>query len=278
VFDCRKIWYTDHRTLFIAPFAHTALHGVFKDFLKAIFAKTPRSSKAAAGAAAAGLGGSSLTRVTGRKRSAAHVSPAASGVCAAAAATGGRDERCDDALPSTKQPRKGGSSSLVLPQSKLVQHGMRRVMAERAAGVVPHPGYGRQYRDVVAYHRSWTIEDSINAITTVLGAIFAPVQQDGNMVQVMDPLVKKAYGHLRRYIMFHLLVPPAWDSELPAEQQKGYKTHQDLCQAADEAHQELLEFGKLIQEVRWPKWQRAASTDSAKDCVLVKCSSLWMTS
>ncbi|KAF6263264.1 hypothetical protein COO60DRAFT_487390 [Scenedesmus sp. NREL 46B-D3] len=179
----RRIWYTNPKTLFLMPYAHALLHGVFKDLLKAILAafsrkritiissssskktKTAKKKKSAgrsAGAAqqaqqsapaaaaagepaVAGLGG--LGR--GQTARGVHV-PLVHQPAAAAAAPSTAAEAAEQtgAATTAGESEAQQRSSLALPPSKMVSHDMRRIMTARAAGVIGHPGLGRQYSAV----------------------------------------------------------------------------------------------------------------------------------
>jgi hypothetical protein len=75
-----------------------------------------------------------------------------------------------------------------------------------------------------------------------LAAMLWPVRVPGQAQpqQLLHPTVKRAYGHLRRYLMFH---------QTPAAAAAGYKSNQDFAVAAKEADRNLLEFAKLVQQV-----------------------------
>jgi hypothetical protein len=52
-----------------------------------------------------------------------------------------------------------------------------------------------------------------------------------------DPVVKQAWGCLRRFGRFHLM-------------EQSFETQQELDAAADEAQKELLCYGALAEQVR----------------------------
>lgn len=226
------LWYLDPATLFIIPFVHMAVHGVFKDFLGAIFAKQQRSKSrkrktaaaatAAATTTAAGLAGSSLNRGQSRKRT-------ADGMLTQQVQQQQQQEQED----STVTP--ADTSSLPLPASKLASYAARRVISNRASGVILHPQHGRGYRDVVDRHNCWTMEEGMRG-PMWLAAMLKAVKDGNSEKQLLDPVVKKAYGHLRRYLLFHLSVG-------------DYESQQELDSAADAAGNELLDFARLAQEV-----------------------------
>lgn len=116
--------------------------------------------------------------------------------------------------------------------------GNRRIISLRAAGVVAHPQFGRGYRDMVTC-RSWTIEEGMRAVQVWLAAMLWPARVPGQAQpqHLLHPTVKKAYGHLRRYIMFHLTSAAA----------AGYKSVAEIHAAAEAADRDLLEFAKLVQ-------------------------------
>jgi hypothetical protein len=122
-----------------------------------------------------------------------------------------------------------------------VATGSRRLISQRATGVIAHPQFGRLYRDVVTC-RSWTIEEGMRAVQVWLPAMLWPVRVPGQSQpqQLWHDTVKRAYGHLRRYLMFHLTSAAA----------AGYTSAADIAAAAQAADKDLLEYAALVEQVR----------------------------
>jgi len=233
----KLLWYTSPDTLFIVPFVHMAVHGVFKDWLKAVFAKRqrrrkqPNAKQRTAGRAPAGLCNSGLHQQQQQQQ---QQQP---GAAAGGAADG-------DAAAANL----GAVSALPLPSSKPVAAPQRRLISSRAAGVVAHPLCGRTYRDVVDKCQSWTMEEGMRA-PMWLAAMFRAALTSSAEQQLLDPVCKAAYGHLRRWLDFHLTG-------------RSFDTQEQLEAAAQEAAKELLQYARLAQEVRDKGNVAVASTAS----------------
>lgn len=81
---------------------------------------------------------------------------------------------------------------------------------------------------------SWQIEDCSRALECFLPLLLRPAGRPA--ADVLRPgIIKKAYGHLRRFAAFHMGTG-------------SFKSWADLAGAALAAHQELLEYGKLAEE------------------------------
>lgn len=115
----------------------------------------------------------------------------------------------------------------------------RQVMRSRVASMQLHPSFNRKFRNPFTNMASWQIEDCARALQCFLPMIFRPVRRAGQQPeQVLKPeLAKKAFGHLKRFAAFHL----------------GHVTYSNQAEyilAAQQAANELLEYGKLAEQVR----------------------------
>lgn len=115
----------------------------------------------------------------------------------------------------------------------LVPHASRRVIRGRAGGLELHPSFNNRYRDVMGNKASWQIEDCARAVECFFPLLFRPAGRG----EVLPPgVVKKAYGHLRRFAAFHMAA-------------EKFDNVQLMTAAALAARMELLEYGKLAEEV-----------------------------
>lgn len=132
---------------------------------------------------------------------------------------------------------KHSESQQLLPSEKRISSKGRLLLQLRASTFVDHPQAGRTYKDMVTKLGNFTMEDYSRAITVYFPALFQPLQLPHSTIHVLPPgLVKKAYGHLRRFAEFHIL---------PQE----FSTIEDFHSAADAARQELLEYAKIAELV-----------------------------
>ena len=87
---------------------------------------------------------------------------------------------------------------------------------------------------------SWQIEDCARAVECFFPSLFRPAGRPA--VEVLTPgAVKKAYGHLRRFAVFHMAM-------------EKFDNFASLTTAALAARRELLEYGKLAEEVSPRAW------------------------
>jgi hypothetical protein len=103
-------------------------------------------------------------------------------------------------------------------------------------------------KDIVSGKGSWQIEDWCRAVECFIPMLFRPVLVRGRQVlEVLKPAhVKTAYGHLRRFAVFHMTMG-------------RFQTWEELGTAADKAAEELLAYGKLAETVRGTAWGRGGT-------------------
>ena len=113
----------------------------------------------------------------------------------------------------------------------------RQVIRGRVEQMRLHPSFNRRFRSPFTSKASWQIEECARALQCFLPVCFRPVRRGSSKEEVLQPdLAKKAYGHLKRFAAFHL-------------GHEGFDTQQEYVAAAIRAHQELLEYGKLVEQV-----------------------------
>ncbi|KAF6249641.1 hypothetical protein COO60DRAFT_1686595 [Scenedesmus sp. NREL 46B-D3] len=112
----------------------------------------------------------------------------------------------------------------------------RQVIRGRVEQMRLHPSFNRRFRSPFTSKASWQIEECARALQCFLPVCFRPVRRGSSKEEVLQPdLAKKAYGHLKRFAAFHL-------------GHEGFDTQQEYVAAAIRAHQELLEYGKLVEQ------------------------------
>ncbi|KAF8072962.1 hypothetical protein HT031_000622 [Scenedesmus sp. PABB004] len=195
--------YLDVRTITVVPFMHAFCQGVLKDLLKALLASPqPRPP---------GLAGGGL--------------PAA----AARGGRGGKRRRADSSASEQQQP---AADNGVLAAHLRVKHAARRVIAQRSAAYVLHPQVNRPVRNPVK-HCAGLHMDELSAGVT---GLFSPLLWPSGQMQVLhDPVVKKAWGHLRRFACFHLTA-------------REFSSRAEYEAEAAKAQQEIIEYGKLVEQ------------------------------
>lgn len=223
--------YMDVRTISIVPFMHAFGQGVLKDLLKALF-KSPRTQQPRRqhqqqqpGPPPAGMHGTGLAR---------------------ARAPPGKRQRADEgtaeqpqgAGPSQQQQQQAADDTGALAPAKRIGYAQRRVIAQRAAACALHPQINRPMRNIVKHHAGMHMDELAAGITGLFGLLLWPTRDsNGHLVEVLhDPVVKKAWGHLRRFAVFHLSV-------------QDCNTRSEYEVAARAAQDELLEYCKLVEQV-----------------------------
>lgn len=112
------------------------------------------------------------------------------------------------------------------------------MIRERLPTITLHPSFNRKFRNPFTSKASWQIEECIRALQCHLPMVFRPLQRGNKLEDVLQPaLAKKTFGHLKRFAAFHL-------------GHVGYATHAEYVAAAKSAQEELLEYGKLVEQVR----------------------------
>lgn len=111
-------------------------------------------------------------------------------------------------------------------------------MRGRLGNMQLHPSFNRKFRNPFTSNASWQIEECERQLQCCLPLLFRPVRSaSGQTVDVLDnDLAKKAFGHLKRFAAFHL-------------DHTQYAMRQEYISAAVQAHEELLAYGRLIEEV-----------------------------
>lgn len=269
--------YLDVRTCSVVPFMHTFCQGVLKDLLRALLAK-PKQPKGMAGlqlpsSRAAGAKHSSAAPQGGaakRKKGSAAAASAA-GMSGVGSQSQQQQQKQQEDLTEQQEGAgeeggEAGDDGVVQQQpaaaaaateefSALAWHHrmpyvQRRVVSQRVQGFADglHPQCNRPLRDLVKYHSSLHMDELADGIR----GLFAPLLYSGTGPQgqqlcaiLHHPEVKKAYGHIRRFAVFHL-----------TEQQ--FSSREEYEAAVDEAHRELLEYCKLAEQVSTVRLQAAA--------------------
>lgn len=100
-----------------------------------------------------------------------------------------------------------------------------------------HPSFNRKFRSPFNSVASWQIEECNRALQCFLPLLFRPLRFVGRHLPLLQPdLVKTAFGHLKRFAAFHL-------------GHVEYKTKAEFISAAKQAHDELLSYAKLMEQV-----------------------------
>ena len=121
-------------------------------------------------------------------------------------------------LPTT------GSSGLLVTTPEA-----RRLMKAAEAAPVLTSDFGRPFKSLVEKNGSYVMENYSRLVEVYSVYIFSP---DVHGEEVLPPLAKKAWGHLRRFIMHHMRSHAA--------------AHPD---ASRQALLEIVEFAKIMDEV-----------------------------
>ncbi|KAF6249803.1 hypothetical protein COO60DRAFT_1706343 [Scenedesmus sp. NREL 46B-D3] len=113
----------------------------------------------------------------------------------------------------------------------------KRVMRGRLERMQLHPSFNRKCRSPFTSNASWQIEECERQMQCFLPLLFRPVRgAPGQATPVLhNDLAKTAFGHLKRFAAFHL-------------GHVAYATRQEYVQAAVQAHEELLAYGRLVEE------------------------------
>ena len=128
-------------------------------------------------------------------------------------------------------PTEGSRQDTCLPQDYAVNHYYTRLIAERCSGFTLPPAFGRPVRDIIHQRGMYFMEDW-KRLLWLLPALF---RQAHGHPPPLHPLVKRALGHLRRFLVFHLT------------SQSGSRDH--LLLELQDATKELLQFATLAEEV-----------------------------
>lgn len=111
-------------------------------------------------------------------------------------------------------------------------------MRGRVGGMHLHPAFNRRFRNPFTSLASWQIEDCARAMQCYLPVLFRPARSGQRELALLTPVVaKKAFGHLKRFLAFHL-------------GHVEYETRAEYTAAAKEAADELLHYGTLMEQVR----------------------------
>jgi hypothetical protein len=101
-----------------------------------------------------------------------------------------------------------------------------------------HPSFGRKNKDISSGKLgSWQIEDMARLIGCFAPLLFRPYGCSATGPLPLPPRIPQALGHLRAFWQFHT-------------RRCNYGTQQQLVDAACEAREHLLSYGKLMEEVR----------------------------
>lgn len=102
-----------------------------------------------------------------------------------------------------------------------------------------HPSFSRGLRNPFSSIASWQIEDCSRALQCFLPMLFRPERSGPQQPPLLQPdLAKQAFGHLKRFAAFHL-----------GHVKYSSTDHTEYIQAAQDAHEELLKYGKLMEQV-----------------------------
>lgn len=141
--------------------------------------------------------------------------------CDSLCAQGGAAAAADDS----------GRSLFRIPDS------IRPKLRWRVGNMLLHPSFTRRFRNPFSSIASWQIEDCSRALQCFLPMIFRPERSGPQQPPLLQPdLAKQAFGHLKRFAAFHL-------------GHVKYSTTLEYIAAAQEAHAELLNYGKLMEQV-----------------------------
>jgi hypothetical protein len=99
-----------------------------------------------------------------------------------------------------------------------------------------HPSFNRRFRNPFSSIASWQIEDCARALQCFFPMLFRPARSGNMQQEVLPELAKKALGHLKRFAAFHL-------------GHVAYESAMQYLAAAQQAHEELLQYGKLMEQV-----------------------------
>lgn len=113
----------------------------------------------------------------------------------------------------------------------------KRVMKGRDSNMHLHPSFNRKFRSPFTSNASWQIEECERQLQCALPLLFRPVRSaNGQLTDVLDnQLLKTAFGHLKRFAAFHL-------------GHVQYTTRAEYFTAAKHASDELLAYGRLMEE------------------------------
>jgi hypothetical protein len=111
-------------------------------------------------------------------------------------------------------------------------------MRGRVGGMQLHPSFNRKFRSPFTSNASWQVEECARQLQCALPLLFRPVRSaNGQTTEVLDDmLIKTAFGHLKRFAAFHL-------------GHVRYETRAEYVAAAVRASDELLAYGRLMEEV-----------------------------
>lgn len=133
-----------------------------------------------------------------------------------------------DFTPTTLQ---GGTS---LPEAVRVTNASKRRMDNLSRGFRNlHPAFNRPFTAVLKRYKGWAMEQWSRAIFHVFTILF-----DGTLPDV----TAKAWAHLHRFAEFHLTAMSG-DPDAYADQEA-------VDNAAAEAHEHLLAYARLAEQVR----------------------------
>ena len=128
----------------------------------------------------------------------------------------------------------------------------KRVMAARAKEIKLTCDFGRSYWDVVQHSGSYIMENWWRWVEVFSVYILRPYYKNGVQIDILPPLAAKAWGHLRKAVIYAMRPNVDYSDGRGSKQVGGVvmgPAHSFRTENRAAARHELLEYGKIMETV-----------------------------